>query len=142
MLHGSSNNNIYGNNVEENESGMRICCYSSNNNISGNRIAASGCGILLEDSSVNNVCVNSFFGCGLCVFGSYYNVVNNNFVNNMPLIYVESKSDLVIREAGQVVLVRCSRIRIDSIPKWGAIMGILLWETKCTEIIGIKVDDG
>jgi len=108
---------------------------SSNNTISGNNIANNGYGILLYSSSNNNsITGNMFVDDGLLVEGSYGNAVVDNVVNGKPLVYLEETSDLVVGDAGQVILIRCSNITVENLNLSNTSMGIQLWQTNNTKI--------
>lgn len=137
-LSGSSNNDVTNNNVNSNE-GDGICLYSSNNcKLESNIISNNYRGIILSSSSGNNIVKNTikhnhysgirlssssnyntltsntFIRDGLFVSGAYHNTVENNTVNDKPLVYFEDESDYIIVDinAGQIILVRCNNITI------------------------------
>lgn len=107
-LSNSDNNLILQNNISKSNSyGIRIYCYSSNNNISQ----------------------NSFIDDGIYVLDSYKNKASNNTVNGKPLVYIESKSNLSIRDAGQVILINCSNITITGLNISNTDMGVFLFRS-------------
>jgi parallel beta-helix repeat protein len=159
----SSNNSISGNNITNSEYGI-LLDYSSNynsvngnnmtavdnynthcgihlnnscnyNSISGNNIANNDIGISLASSFNNSISGNSFDNNGLFVAeDSFGNVVSANLVNGKPLVYLEGVSDVVVGDAGQVVLVQCNRIRVENLNLSTATIGVELWQTNNTEI--------
>ncbi len=111
-LHSSSNNTIAGNTVLNNYDGISLW-YSSNNTITNNNILNNRFyGLNLGDSSNNTITNNTFINDGLGVFDSYQNNIEDNTVNGKPLVYLEDVSDKAVKDAGQVVLVRCNNITV------------------------------
>ncbi len=110
LLH-SSGNRINGNIIAHNwEQGIYLCC-SSNNSISGN--------IFLND--------------GLFAAYSYGNIVVSNLVNGKPLVYLEKVSSYVVEEAGQVVLINCTGIRVENLNLSNTCVAVELWAAwNCT----------
>ena len=91
---------------------------SCNNTISGNNITTTyGIeGITLDSSSNDNtISGNTLIGGGLYVSDSYQNSVENNTLNGRPLVYLEDASNLTVDDAGQVVLLNCKNITIESL---------------------------
>jgi parallel beta-helix repeat protein len=129
----SSNIGIYGNNIDNNAQGIYLP-FSSNNRIIGNNITANGRGIWLIYSSGNSVIGNSFVNNGLLVHFSYGNMVSGNLVNGKPLVYLEGASDVVVGDAGQVILVQCNHIRVENLNLTSANVGVQLLQTNNTEI--------
>jgi len=140
----TSNTIIRKNNIANNEYGIRLD-YSSNNGISSNNITANKLsGIYLGSSGNNNISANAFIRDGLTVESSYRNVVENNLVNGKPLVYFEEVSDLVVGDAGQVVLVRCSNITVENLNLSNTDVGVQLWLTNNIKIVNnnITANDG
>jgi parallel beta-helix repeat protein len=113
------NNKIRGTHDTENRDHQGICVQGGLENratdcgISGNVIVNAEVGIEMARSSGINVTNNIFESSGLMVWDySYGNTVYNNTVNGMPLVYLENTTDQLVEEAGQVILVNCSRIRV------------------------------
>ena len=108
---------------------------SSNNIISGNSIiTCNDFGIFLYDSSNNIISGNTFVDCGLFVWDSYGNVVVENLVNGKPLVYLEGASDMVVEDAGQVILVNCNRMKVMNLDLSNTTTGMQLWKTNNTVI--------
>ncbi|MGD0978214.1 MAG: NosD domain-containing protein [Candidatus Bathyarchaeia archaeon] len=130
-------NVVSGNNVVSND-GTGVDLESSlDNNVSGNNITANDfVGITLESSSNNSILGNTFLNDGLMVMDSYGNVVADNVVNGKPLVYLEDVSDYSVGDAGQVVLVRCNRVEVENLTISDIGIGIELWQTNNTSIIG------
>ena len=131
-LGSSSNVTVSGNIIDNNDYGVYL--YSSaNNTVSGNTVANNGYGVDLWSSSNNNtVSGNVFIDDGLFVYDSYDNVVLNNSVNDKPLVYLEDVSDMVVEDAGQVILVNCNHIRVENLNLSRTTVGVELWGTNST----------
>jgi len=121
-------NTITGNNISNNKYGIYLT-NSDNNTITGNTISNNHDCILLGYSSSNIISDNSFFNGSLFVYNSYDNNVENNLVNGKPLVYLEDKSDEIIIDAGQVILVNCNKIIVENQILSNADVGIELWKT-------------
>lgn len=129
-LESSSENEIAYNTLLDNEyCGIYLNSSSSNtivNNIVFNNWYS---GIHLYYSDNNTIAYNVFINCGLLVFNSYSNTVENNTVNGKPLVYLENARDLTVKDAGQVILVRCERIRVENLNLLSTTVGVELWES-------------
>ena len=113
----------------QNSSGIEIM-FSNNITITGNIINGYS-GITMYYSNNNIVTNNTFFNCGLILWG-YHNLVYNNTVNDKPLVYLESTSDKVIDYAGQVILIDCANVTINNLELSNVDIGIQLYEcTNC-----------
>jgi len=109
-LENSNENSISNNNISNNHDGIELY-YSDKNSISNNIISSNNrYGIRLYDSNSNTIKNNEFINDGLFVDYSYRNFVEDNMVNEKPLVYLEDESDEFIHNAGQVILVRCTNI--------------------------------
>ena len=64
------------------------------------------------------------------------NTVVDNLVNGKPLVYLEDVSDLAVADAGQVILVNCSRIRVENLNLSNTDAGVQLWKTDNSTITG------
>jgi parallel beta-helix repeat protein len=106
----SFNNNITGNNIYS----FITLRHSSNNSITRNNITNYQ-GIYLYNSSNNIIFENNFTFGGLFVTFSYQNFVKNNTVNGRPLVYLEGMSNYTVDDAGQVILVRCNKIKVEGL---------------------------
>jgi len=122
--------------------------YSSNNTISGNNIANNDYGIYFDSgTSHNSIIGNIFVNDGLYVWGSTDgNIVVDNSVNGKPLVYLEDVSDIVVEDAGQVILVDCTRIRVENLSLSNTVIGVYLCRTSYTNVVGNHItnnsDDG
>jgi len=114
--------------------------YSSNISIIRNYIINNDYGIYLGFSSSNNSIIrNVFVNNGLYVYCSYRNVVKDNLVNGRPLVYLVGISDFAVGDAGQVILIRCKRIKVENLNLSHATVGVELWETHNSTIAGNNV---
>jgi parallel beta-helix repeat protein len=140
LLSGSSNISITENNVTDNSWDGIGLWNSGYNSISGNNIANNG-GIGIEltglsGSSNNSIVGNILVNDGLRVWDSFGNVVVDNLVNDKPLVYLEGASDVVVEDAGQVILVNCNRIRVANLNLSNTNTGVQLWQTNSATISG------
>ena len=110
-------------------------------NITGNIVLNNYYGVHLDRSSGNTISGNHFGGCGLYVAESYSNIVVGNSVNGKPLVYLEGVSDLVVNDAGQVILVSCNNISVESLNLSYASIGVEMWKTNHTRIARNKIAD-
>lgn len=104
--------------------------HSDNNNISNNNIEINTSAGLYVLSSENNVIKDNVFLNG----GAYFefskdNIVENNNVNDKPLVYLEDVSSQAITDAGQVVLINCSEIVVKDQEFTNLYVGIELQKT-------------
>jgi len=128
---GSSKYNIISNNNIRLNNEQGIYIYESTNNaISGNYISSNKYdGVYLYYASNNTVVGNYFYKNGFRIYDSYYNNVESNMVNDKPLVYLENKSNEIIKNAGQAILVKCDNIIIKNQNLSNATVGVELWET-------------
>jgi parallel beta-helix repeat protein len=136
-IYHSSNNDVTENNITNSSIGIGLYWTSSGNTIDRNTITDNVYGIRFDDSSnYNNITGNTLTHNGLYVSGSYPNNVENNTVNDRPLVYLEDAADLKIEDAGQVVLVRCDRIKVEDLSIARASVAIELWQTDSSILSG------
>jgi len=122
-------NNTNINSVVDNGTYGLYLYYSSYNIIINNNISDIWFGIYLSSSNKNHIMDNSFFNSGIGVSHSYQNVVSNNKVNCKPLVFLENKSDMVIDNAGQVILINCDNFTIQNQKLCNTTYGIELWNS-------------
>jgi len=127
------------------QGGGGILILSDNSTISGNLFKsdehAMGLGGIQTSKAYNTISHNTFLNCGLFTDGSFHNSVYNNTVNGKPLVYLEDESDMVVDDAGQVILVDCENINIENLELTNTIMGIqLIHSTDCL-ISGNKISN-
>ncbi len=137
LVESSSSNNLFSNNTVTNfDSGIRLD-WCTNNTFTGNTISSSlPCiGFSLGDSHHNIISGNTFFGAGILVWqDSYENVVEGNEVNGKPLVYCEDMSDFTVGDAGQVILVNCSNMRVENLDLSNTTIGVELWKTSGSRV--------
>jgi parallel beta-helix repeat protein len=96
-------------------------------------------GVALYQSSNNKIIGNAFVDTGLFVQESYDSIVKENLVNGKPLVYLEGVSNHIIEDAGQVVLVNCNGIMVESLDLSHTCIGIELYKTSNTRISGNNI---
>ena len=137
-LRNSSKNLILNNIVEKNHVGM-VLKRSYNNTIKNNLFKDNSYrnhkGVYLDSSNKNILENNRFINNSLFIYDSYRNIVKNNIVNGKPLVYFENTSNVTISNAGQVILINCSRIEIKNSKFSRIYSGVLLWNTSKSKII-------
>ena len=129
ILDCSSYNQISDNTIKNSEWYGILIFDSSYNTISNNNIQNNSHGIYLDYSSHNTISGNTFTNCGLYVWYSYNNIVEDNTVNGKPLVYLEGISDYTVTNAGQVILVNCDNITVEGQDLSNTTVGVELWST-------------
>ena len=152
----SSNNFIFSNKIQNCENGIWLNNVNDNrvikntiikcetdgiwllksihNKISENLVIYSKCSVELADSNFNIITENIFEKGGIFLSFSHHNTVTDNFVNNKSLVYLEDKKDLIVEEAGQVIVINCERITIQNNEFFDLIVGVLIWESNFCQI--------
>ena len=139
-LFSSNSNSVTGNNITNNGRDAIYLDSSSNNSIVGNTLTANiRHGVALVYSSYNSIIGNVFTNDGLGAWGSYGNIVEDNFVNGKPLVYLESVSGFTVENAGQVVLVNCDNILVENLNISSTSTGIDMWNITNTRIAGNNI---
>jgi parallel beta-helix repeat protein len=146
-LKNSPNNIIFENNVTKNQLGVRL--YESPNNIiQGNNVTANTYyGIWLEYSSSNFLRANKMAGntYNLGVDGTaslhfVNDIDSSNMVDGKPIYYWVDRRDVGIPlDAGFVILVNCTNIRIENLTLTKNGQGILLANTVNSIITGNNI---
>jgi parallel beta-helix repeat protein len=111
----SSDSIIVSNTVKKSKYGIGID--NANNSIISDNIIADNeeSGVGIYESIGNTVTNNTFENDGLFVKKSYFNTVSDNTVNDLPLVYLEDESQIIVpSSAGQVILVNCNKITIQN----------------------------
>ena len=131
-IKGNSNNNtITGNNASNNYYGIYLSSSSNNNNITTNNICNNNnWGFSLWSSINNTITDNTFVNDGLLVAETYQNTMEDNKVNGKPLVYLEDTSDIVVTDAGQVILVNCNNITVKNLDLSNTCVGVELSGTE------------
>jgi len=70
---------------------------------------------------------------------SYQNSVENNTVNGKPLVYLEDVANYSVGDAGQVILVNCTGIRVENLNLSHTSIGVQLWKTNNSIIVGSNI---
>ena len=129
------------------QNGYGILISSDNSTISGNIFKSDEYmglgGILFFNPNYNTISHNTFLNCGLMHSTSslFHNSVYNNTVNGKPLVYLEDESEILVDDAGQVILVDCENINIENLELTNTITGIqLFYSTNCL-ISGNKISN-
>jgi len=134
-LQNSSYNNISNNDFSQSTCQSILLCSSSTHNlILGNNMTGGTKGIVLDTSSYNIVKQNELSHGGLSVYSSYENIVEGNYVNRKPLVYLERISNYSVSDAGQVILVNCTNIQIENLDLSNVDVGLELFGTDSTII--------
>jgi len=126
--------------LTSNEQGI-LLAYTTNSTITTNDIRNNLVGIWLISSSNNTISQNIFMNDGMFVSDSYRNVVNGNLVNGKPLVYLEGVSGYAVNNAGEVILVNSSDIRIENLDLSDATVGVELWASSNNVISGDNLTD-
>jgi len=135
----SSHCTITNNIITDNKHGLILSNYDYNtvahNIISNNDLH----GLLLLNSIGNTIIDNLFFNRGIYIYDSPYhaschNIIKCNMINSKPLVYLENESDLIISDAGQVLLVECNNIKVENSNLSNIFVGIGLWDSKNCQI--------
>jgi parallel beta-helix repeat protein len=142
LVYFCNNNTITGNNVSNNDDGIGLSYFSNNNTITGNNVSNNNdYGIVLSSSRSNTITYNTFLNEGLSVDYSYQNTVENNTVNDKPLVYLEDASDYRVEDAGQVILVNCTNITVENLDLSHSSVGIKLLNTKDSKVLNNTVSN-
>jgi parallel beta-helix repeat protein len=116
------NVSIINNVISDNKVGICVGNEHSNKKINhvcleGNIIKNNFYGVALYVTYFTRISNNTFIGNGLLIPKAYTrdNIVVNNTVNGLPLLYLVEQSNKIIQEkAGQIILVKCDNITISS----------------------------
>lgn len=142
----SFNNIIQNNTMNVGEMWAHIHMDNSSNNILQNNTFTQGYnylndGIEIYDASNSNRFLNNTLNkIGVFIFDSYHNIFLNNSVQSKPLIVLENVSDYTLNtEAGQLVVINCSRITSTNLKLSGINVGLELLNVKDSNIININI---
>jgi parallel beta-helix repeat protein len=109
---------------------------SSNMTIENNNFNSNGqFGICLWASNNNRIISNEMTNDSLYVAESYGNTVEDNTVNAKPLVYLENATNRIVNDAGQVVLVNCTKITVKGLNLSNTDIGLELWQTSDSLIV-------
>jgi parallel beta-helix repeat protein len=126
----SDHNTIMGNTIRANTGDGLYLSDSSSNLLSENTISDNVGGIVLDQSSDNTVAANVFSNDGVVMIGLYQNTVMDNMVNGKPLVFLTDTSNMVVDEAGQVILVRCFNVTVQDCDLSNTSVGVYLVDSK------------
>jgi parallel beta-helix repeat protein len=132
----SDENRIFGNNITR-TTGVQVAG-SSGNIITANNFTGNLPGITLGGSNTT-ISANTFVNDGIDGAGdsgTYGNTVENNTVNGKPLVYLEGVSDRTVEDAGQVIIVNSTHIRIENLNISSTIYGAELIMADNVEMTG------
>jgi parallel beta-helix repeat protein len=87
-------------------------------------------GLYVIGAEYTHVAHNRFYGEGLDLLDSFHSTIEDNFVNDKPLVVLEDASDTVISEAGQVLLINCQNITVRGVNVSNTTIGIYLRDSK------------
>jgi parallel beta-helix repeat protein len=134
VWYSSLNNHIKNNSIESNQQlGVRLSTTSAT--VSGNSFSNNSEGLLLCYCSENLIKNNCFINDGLNVHKSYRNIVENNTINEKPILYLEEKSNMIINgSAGQVFLISCNNITVRNLKFSHVCVGVGLINTVDSKI--------
>ena len=165
-INDGSFNVIQGNLIDSNENGMRIIWDSDSNRIINNHVKNNrhygmylsrefkNCfisgniieenmlsGILISGPTNSSVVNNSFIHNGLILESFQDNIISGNTVNDKPLIYLANEQDIIIDDAGQVILYECDGITVQNCNISYADRGITLWNSNKCSILNNQINE-
>ena len=142
-LYNSSNNTINSNNVSNNTECGIYLGNSNHNTITRNNALSNGGWLEIRQSNNNILKENTFINGGLVVIRSYQNTMENNTVNGKPLVYLENESniEIKIKDAGQVILVKCNNVTVKNLNLSHTSAGIELLETNNSEVMNNRISN-
>ena len=102
--------------------------YASGAYIVGNTLVNCSLGVVVYGFGGAVVRDNVFIDCGLFVYDSHGNVVGNNTVNGLPLLYLEGVQDFVVDGGyGQVVVVDSVNVSVVGLCYANTSVGVEFW---------------
>jgi parallel beta-helix repeat protein len=131
----SQYNSIIDNVISSSSGGIHLC-FSENNLISNCTIEQIEVrGISVYVSAGNTIISNTFTECGLEIYTSpphkeIHNIIIENTVNGKPLVYLENESNVIIDDAGQVILLNCEDITVRNLDLHHASTGVRVVDSK------------
>ncbi|MGQ4891331.1 MAG: right-handed parallel beta-helix repeat-containing protein [Candidatus Njordarchaeia archaeon] len=134
-------NNITISNLEISNTSVAIEIYETNLILIANSTFKNNkrVGVYLLYSNNATVINNVFENCGLFVWNSYNNTVVNNTVNGKPLIYLENTANMIVENAGQVIVVRSENITVKNVEISNVYSGIQIRETNYTRVTNVSL---
>ncbi len=134
----SSDGNLIDKNNMTCTSGIQVAG-SSGNVITSNNFTDNSPGVELDNSSNTTLVNNWFIHDGIIIgYGShtYGNTVQGNFVNGKRLVYLEGVSNYTVGDAGQVIVVNCTHIRLEGLNLSATTIGAQFLSADSLEIVG------
>jgi parallel beta-helix repeat protein len=93
-----------------------ISLYGVKEVISGNTFISKSGNAIMFQANKTTVIDNIFKNCGLSLYEpSISNVFSNNTINDKPLVVFEGKSNKVIDDAAQVILINCKNMVVQNV---------------------------
>jgi len=141
----SDENIVENNTISFNGLSGILLSYSCNNLIKHNEFMNNYEGISMENGCKNNVIANNeFINDGLWIHwwiieNIGHNEIYDNTINGKPLIYMEEESNEIVKEAGQVILIKCENISVKNQNILDVPIGIFLWKSKNCNISNNKI---
>jgi len=137
-VHWSSNNNAIVNNGISGTSRGIYVRGTDNNTITGNKLSNNGEGIYLSATNSvlkNNQMENNSYNFGIIPQPRYNDVDTTNTVNGKPIYYWINQHDKTVPlDAGCVILINCTNIKVQNLTLTHNKEGITLVNTKNSEI--------
>ena len=128
-------NTISNNNINSNTQGG-ILMWCINNTVSRNNIAHNGNCIGIDFSGWDHIIIdNTLVNNGFFAVGCTGNTVVNNTINGKSLVFLEKASDIIVTNAGQVILIYCDNITVQNIVLSHLQVGIELYRTTRCQIV-------
>jgi len=134
-LNNANDNQILGNTIIGSEFNGIWLLKSIHNKIAENTVIDCKCSVELTTSNFNLIIENTLVKGGIYVDNSFFNTVTDNIVNNKPLVYLEDRTDLIIDDAGQVILINCDGIKVLNQDFFDLIIGVEIWGCSNCQII-------
>jgi parallel beta-helix repeat protein len=133
----SHNNIIVGNDITGNSRGIYVRG-TDNNTLTGNYLADNGDGIYLSGTDnvlKNNQMEDNNYNFGIIPQPHYNDVDTSNTVNGKPIYYWINQHDKIVPlDAGYVILINCTNIKVQNLTLTHNKEGITLVNTKNSEI--------
>lgn len=131
--------NISNNNFIDNSAGIAIEYGCDNCNIVNNYFSSNLVGIVIG-SGHNHISNNVFSDGGIIVSNSVHsNVVENNTINEKPLVYLEDEKNQIVSDAGQIIIINCSGITIENLNISNVYLGVYLEDSNSCLIKNNKI---
>jgi len=113
----SSYNTIVGNNITSNMYCIGLDNYTNHTTITGNTLTSTNNWGWVNVWGKYNITFtnNILIRCSLNLYRSSHNTIEDNLVNNKPLVYLEDVSDQTVDYGGQVILVNCNNMRVENL---------------------------